>query len=142
MPLHLHLSHFHRKRHPHGTRKATRSTDAEAGRNIPPATLGDEFNDSNSPETVKTNRLLPIFSGIMIPFSIMLSIPSLIGHWYIRTENNVTTENRPNSRLLDVALAFSMACAVLASAFLVIRFAERSVKHMTLASIAFLTLHG
>ena len=146
MPLHLHLPHFHRKRHPHGSRKATRSADAEAGRNIHPATLvqrmGDEFNDSNTTEAVKTNRLLPIFSGIMIPFSIMLSIPSLIGHWYIRTENNVTTENRPNSRLLDVALAFSMACAVLASAFLVIRFAERCVKHMTLASIAFLTLHG
>ena len=78
----------------------------------------------------------------MIPFSIMLSIPSLTGHWYIRTENNVTTEIRPNPPLLDAALGFGMACAVLASAFLLIRFAERSVKYMTLASIAFLTLHG
>jgi hypothetical protein len=78
----------------------------------------------------------------MIPFSIMLSIPSLTGHWYIRTENNITTEIHPNPLLLDVGLAFSMACAVLASAFLVVRFAERCVKYMTLASIAFLTLHG
>jgi hypothetical protein len=77
----------------------------------------------------------------MIPFSIMLSIPSLTGHWYIRTEGDITTEIRPNPTLLDVAMGFSMACGGLASAFLVLRFAERCVKWTTLASIAFLTLH-
>ena len=100
-----------------------------------------DFQSSGS-EGVKTYRLLPIFPGLLAPFSIMLSIPSLTGQWYIRTEKNVTTEIRPNPLLLDVALGFSMACAVLASAFLLLRFAERCVKHMTLASIAFLTFHG
>lgn len=95
-----------------------------------------------SAEKIKTYRTLPIFSGIMIPFSIMLSIPSMVGHWYIRTENNVTTEIRPNPVLLDVGIGLSMACAFLANAFLIVRFAERGVKPMTLASIAFLTLHG
>jgi hypothetical protein len=108
--------------------------------------MDDVINDSSEynfrPEELKTYRLMPIFSGIMVPFSIMLAIPSFTGHWYVRTEDNVTTEIRANSVLLDIALAFSMACAVLANVFLVIRFAERCVKQMTLAAIAFLTLHG
>ena len=95
-----------------------------------------------STDKVKTYRILPIFSGIMIPFSIMLSIPSLLGYWSIRTENNVTTEIRHNPVLLGVGIGFSMACACLANAFLVVRFAERGIKLMTLASIAFLTLQS
>ena len=78
----------------------------------------------------------------MISFSI---IPSLTDDWYIRTENDLTAEIRPNLKpVLNVAqaLAFSMACVVLASAFLVVRFSERCVQKMTLASIGFLTLHG
>ena len=54
----------------------------------------------------------------------------------------MTTEIRPNPVLLDVGIAFSMAFAFLANAFLVVRFAERGIKLMTLASIVFLTLHG
>jgi len=152
MPLHLNLPHFHihHRRHPHRARRTPRFTRTGRRHTVFVQPEDDEINDSgaydiqqpDTPEIVKTYRLLPIFSGVMIPFSIMLSIPSLTGHWYIRTENNVTIESRPNTLLLDVALGFSMACAVLASAFLVIRFAERCVKHMTLASIAFLTLHG
>ncbi|KAF8191131.1 tandem pore domain K+ channel [Pholiota molesta] len=87
-------------------------------------------------------RNLPIFSGIMIPFSIMLSIPSLTGHWYIRTgPNHETLETRPNPMLLDVAMGFSMACGILANICLVIRFSERRIKLMTVLCIMFLSLH-
>lgn len=88
-------------------------------------------------------RNLPIFSGIMIPFSIMLSIPSLTGHWYIRTgPDHQTLEVRPNPLLLDVAMGFSMACGILANICLVIRFSERRIKLMTDLCIMFLSLHG
>ena len=149
--LHMHLPHFH-LHHPRRRQHKSRE-DVENGRNITAPTLvrpmDDVINDPGTfdpafdrSDTAKTYRMLPIFSGLMIPFSIMLSIPSLTGHWYIRTEDNITTEIRPNPIVLDVAMGFSMACGVLASAFLVVRFAERCVKLMTLASIGFLTLHG
>ena len=137
---HLHLPHFHLCR--------CQRTSGEGVENgiTAPTLVDDVTNDPGTleptPDPAKTYRILPIFSGLMIPFSIMLSIPSLTGQWYIRTEDNVTTEIRPNPILLNVAMGFSMACAVLANAFLVIRFAERSVKLMTLASIGFLTLQG
>ena len=90
-----------------------------------------------------TYRTLPIFSGIMIPFSIMLSIPGLTGHWYVRTgDDNAVLESRPNPLLLDLATGLSVGCGVLACASLVVRFAERRIRLMTLLSIAFLTLHG
>ncbi|KDR68339.1 hypothetical protein GALMADRAFT_256966 [Galerina marginata CBS 339.88] len=93
-------------------------------------------------DSTRTYRLLPIFSGIMIPFSIMLSIPSLTGHWYIRTgDNNVLLETRPNPPLLDAAMGLSMGCGVLASTCLVIRFAERKIKLTTMLCIIFLSLH-
>ena len=79
----------------------------------------------------------------MIPFAVMLSIPSLTGHWYVRTgEDNELLQVRPLPPLLDSAMSLSMACGVLASTCLVIRFAERKIKLMTLLSIIFLTLHG
>ena len=88
-------------------------------------------------------RGLPIISGILIPFSILLSIPSLTDRWYIRTDaNNVTLETRPNSLLLNLGTGFSMACGVLANICLIIRFAERKVLMMTWLCILFLTLHG
>jgi len=90
-----------------------------------------------------TYRTLPIFSGIMIPFSIMLSIPGLTGHWYVRTgDDNAVLESRPNPLLLDLATGLSVGCGVLACASLVVRFAERRIRLMTLLSITFLTLHG
>lgn len=109
----------------------------------------NDINESHISEPVaegvdksKTHRMLPIFSGMLIPFSIILSIPSLVGHWYIRTENNVATDFLPNPILLVVAIWFSMACVVLANVFLVVRFAERGVKPMTVFSIALLSFHG
>jgi len=107
-----------------------------------PDTNCDSAEDADSDAT-RTYRILPIFSGIMIPFSIMLSIPSLTGHWYVRTgENHALLEARPNPILLDVFMGLSMGCGVLASACLVVRFAERMIKRMTFMCILFLTLHG
>ncbi|KAF8906788.1 hypothetical protein CPB84DRAFT_1959857 [Gymnopilus junonius] len=75
-------------------------------------------------DSTRSYRLLPIFSGIVIPFSVMLSIPSLTGPWYVRTgENNVLLETRPNPPLLNAAMALSM------------------VKLMTMLCVIFLTLH-
>ena len=90
-----------------------------------------------------TYRFLPIISGILIPFSILLSLPSLTDPWYIRTDaNNMTLESRPNSFLLNLGMGFSMACSVLANICLILRFAERKVLGMTWLCILFLTLHG
>ncbi len=88
-------------------------------------------------------RTLPIVSGILIPFSIMLSIPSLTGHWYVRTDDDHSLlEVKQNPLLLDVGMGFSMACGVLANTCLVIRFSERRIKLMTILCIIFLSLHG
>ena len=90
-----------------------------------------------------TYRFLPIISGILIPFSILLSIPSLTDRWYIRTDaNNMTIESRPNSLLLNLGMGFSMACSVLANICIIVRFTERKVLGMTWLCILFLTLHG
>ena len=94
-------------------------------------------------ESSPTYRILPIFSGIVVPFSILLDIPSLSGHWYVRTgPNSETIETRPNPRLLNIAMAVSMACALFACICLVIRFTERAVKAMTILAIISLTVHG
>ncbi|EDR12585.1 tandem pore domain K+ channel [Laccaria bicolor S238N-H82] len=93
-------------------------------------------------ESSPTYRILPIFSGIVVPFSILLDIPSLSGHWYVRTgPNSETIETRPNPRLLNVAMAVSMAFALFACICLVIRFTERAVKLMTILAIISLTAH-
>jgi hypothetical protein len=112
--------------------------------NEPSRTIDTTVNNmQDSDSTARTYRNLPIFSGIMIPFSIMLSIPSLTGHWYVRTgEGHTLLEVRPNPVLLDVAMGLSMGCGILASACLVVRFTERMIKWMTLLCILFLTLHG
>ena len=90
-----------------------------------------------------TYRTLPIISGILIPFSLLLSIPSLTSHWHIRTDSNsVTIETHSDPLLLTLGMGFSMACGVLANICLVIRFAERNVLRMTWLCILFLTLHG
>ncbi|KAF4616570.1 hypothetical protein D9613_008731 [Agrocybe pediades] len=121
VPRHTFLHHLHHHHHPHRPHFTHASDEGE--------------------ET-HTYRILPIFSGIMIPFSIMLSIPSLTGHWYIHTgAHGRLVETRRNPPLLDIAMGFSMACGVLASACLVIRFAERKIKFMTMMCIVFLTLH-
>ncbi|KAJ6572157.1 hypothetical protein B0H19DRAFT_1132741 [Mycena capillaripes] len=90
---------------------------------------------------VPNYRYTPILSGIVIPFSILLEIPGLTEHWYIRTVDNKIVENVPNPMILNVGLGFSMACALAANICLVVRFLEKKVKVMTLGCIIFLTIH-
>ncbi|KAG2132703.1 uncharacterized protein EDB93DRAFT_1255121 [Suillus bovinus] len=86
-------------------------------------------------------RYIPLITGIVVPFSILLEIPGLTGHWYIRTENYNTVQNRANPVLLDIGLAFSMTCAVLANVCIIFRFLEKRVMVMTILCIMFLSIH-
>lgn len=104
--------------------------------------LERETNADEKSEHQATYRWLPIFSGIVIPFSILLEIPGLTEHWYIVTENNQTIETRKNSALLDAGMSVSMACAIIANIAIVFRFLERKVRTSTLIAIATLTIHG
>lgn len=87
-------------------------------------------------------RIIPIISGVIIPFSILLELPGLTEHWYIRTEDNKVVEHRPNPLILDVGLGFSVACALIANVCLIMRFLEKRVKTMTILCATFLTVHG
>ena len=91
---------------------------------------------------VPNYRWTPIISDIVIPFSILLEIPGLTEHWYIRTEGNKTVQTRTNPVILDIGLGFSVACALVANACLVLRFLEKRVQTVTLSCIVFLTIHG
>ncbi|KAK7059765.1 tandem pore domain k+ channel [Favolaschia claudopus] len=103
--------------------------------------LSTETSERDLDSYIPNYRYTPILSGIIIPFSILLEIPGLTENWYIRTEDNKTVEIQPNPAILDVGLAFSMACALAANICLVIRFLEKRVKLMTLGCIVFLTIH-
>ncbi|KIJ63107.1 hypothetical protein HYDPIDRAFT_29796 [Hydnomerulius pinastri MD-312] len=86
-------------------------------------------------------RYTPIISGVIIPFSILLEIPGLTEHWYIRTDGSTVVDTKPNSVILDVGLALSITCAVLANACLIMRFLEKRVKTMTILCTIFLSIH-
>ena len=98
--------------------------------------------DATLDKFVPNYRWTPILAGVIIPFSILLEIPGLTEHWYIRTEANRIVETKSNSVILDVALAFSMACGLGANICLILRFLEKRVKLVTLLTIFFLTVHG
>ncbi|KAI0747018.1 hypothetical protein C8Q80DRAFT_1220221 [Daedaleopsis nitida] len=100
---------------------------------------GDQLADIDT--FVPNYRWTPILSGIVIPFSILLEIPGLTVRWYIRTEGNTTVETRPNPIVLDVGMAISIACALIANVCLVLRFLEKRVQTVTLLCIVFLTIH-
>lgn len=87
-------------------------------------------------------RILPIISGIIIPFCILLEIPGLTAHWYIRTEGSTIVTTKPNPPLLDAGIALSIFCAVVANLCLVIRFLEKRIKTMTILCTVFLSIHG
>lgn len=102
----------------------------------------DPMQNGDDSSFVPNYRYTPIFSAILIPFSILLEIPGLTTNWYIRTIDNETVERRPNPVILDIGLAISFACAVAANVALIMRFLERNIKFMTLLCVMFLTLHG
>ncbi|KAG6873892.1 hypothetical protein C0995_009671 [Termitomyces sp. Mi166 len=107
--------------------------------------LKDALDPHTSPEDLEAYvphyRYMPIFSGVIIPFSILLEIPGLTEDWYIRTQNHTTVEIRENTTILNIGLGFSIAFAALANICLVIRFMEKRIKMMTILCISFLTIH-
>jgi hypothetical protein len=128
-----------------------------SGESSPPSEKGDEKpgflarlkavifppSDEGKPSLTPNYRLLPIISGLVIPFSILLEIPGLTDNWYIRTNGNVVVETQRNPVLLDVGLAISMFFAVVANVSLICRFLEKGpILVTTLITIASLTLHG
>ncbi|KAK4046230.1 Potassium channel [Microbotryomycetes sp. JL201] len=88
-----------------------------------------------------THRYLPIVSGLLVPFSVLLDIPGLTERWYQRTVGYKVVETKPNPPLLDVGQAVSMFFGVAANAALVMRFLEKRPYQMTWVAIASLTLH-
>ena len=83
-------------------------------------------------------RWTPILSGLLQPFSILLEIPGLTEHWYVSQDGSTYQEN---PAWLDVALAISMLCAVVANIALISRFMERRVYWSTMTTIVALTVH-
>ena len=122
-------------RPPHLPLSRTNSIPTSPG---PLSTPGPTCNTDQS----QTYRILPIIAGILIPLSVLLSIPSLTSRWHVQTDGNVTLEARPRSLRHIVAMSLSLACGVLANICLVLRFAERSIKKMTLICIFLLTTNG
>lgn len=89
------------------------------------------------------HRILPVISGLVIPFSILLEIPGLTDSWYIRTDQNAIVQTLPNPPSLEVLLGISMFFAVVANVSLICRFLEKGpVLATTLITIASLTIHG
>ncbi|KAK8847583.1 hypothetical protein IAR55_005442 [Kwoniella newhampshirensis] len=98
--------------------------------------------DPSDPDYVPPKyRWTPILSGLLQPFSILLEIPGLTEHWYVRTINNVPVVYQSNPVLLDVGLAISMACGIIANIALISRFLERRVFSSTIITIVGLTIH-
>lgn len=94
-------------------------------------------------DTLANYRVLPIISGLVIPFCILLEIPGLTDSWYIRTDGNVVIETKENPPILNAGLGISMFFAVLANVSLITRFLEKGpVLATTLTTIASLTIHG
>lgn len=73
----------------------------------------------------------------------MLEIPGFTSRWYVRTgPDGRPVSYQANPVLLDVALAVSMACAVLANIAIIGRFTERlSPKSSTMAAIIGFCIH-
>ncbi|CCO32745.1 hypothetical protein BN14_06808 [Rhizoctonia solani AG-1 IB] len=103
--------------------------------------LWGEEDEASRGEYIPNFRWTPILSGIIIPFAILLEIPGLTEHWYIRTIGNKTVETQENSKILDAGLGISMGSAVVANAALITRFLERRVRLATFIVIGGLIIH-
>ncbi|KAG8742490.1 hypothetical protein FRC10_001386 [Ceratobasidium sp. 414] len=94
------------------------SKKVSAWRRIKDYLWGQEDEESRG-EYIPNYRWTPILSGVIIPFAILLEIPGLTEHWYIKTEGNKTIETQENPKILDAGLAISMASAVIANIALI-----------------------
>lgn len=113
-------------------------------------------------EFIPNYRWLPILSGVTIPFAILLQIPGLTERWYVsdlqlvfstcysclfksryvRTENNLTIDSRPNPSILLAGNIVAMIAALVANVCLIVRFLEKRVKQMTVTALCLLSVHG
>ena len=101
------------------------------------------FPSHDEDEHPNNHRILPVISGLVIPFSILLEIPGLTDTWYIRTNQNAVIQNLPTPPSLEALLGISMFFAVVANVTLICRFLEKGpVLATTLITIASLTIHG
>ncbi|KAF8651587.1 hypothetical protein AX16_004703 [Volvariella volvacea WC 439] len=105
------------------------------------AAIGRRFAKDKPEDITPTYRSLPTVSGILIPFSVFFGIPGVTNSWYLRIENHQVVQTRPNPPIIEVVLAFSIVCAILANLCLIVRFMERRVKSMTWTCTAFLAVH-
>lgn len=88
-------------------------------------------------------RLLPLVSSIFVPFSILLEVPGLTEHWYIRTdEEHKIVEFEANPMFIQAILGVSLTCAIVTNICLLVRLSEKAVRKMTISCILALTAHG
>lgn len=52
--------------------------------------------------------------------------------WYVKESNGLVVDSQPNTTLLDVALAFSIALGLAANIALIVRFLERRIYASTM----------
>ena len=104
-----------------------------------PVSRGPLSTTGTNRNTDQTYRILPIIAGILMPLSVLLSIPSLTSSWHVRTDGNPSPSN-PLYHIVGMSL--SVACGVLANISIVLRFAERSIKRMTFLCIFLLSMNG
>jgi potassium channel subfamily K len=88
-------------------------------------------------------RWTPILSGLLQPFAILLEIPGLTEHWYVRLDRSTNTPvaYQENPTWLNAALGISVSCAVIANMSLISRFLERKVLASTVTCIVALSIH-
>jgi potassium channel subfamily K len=76
---------------------------------------------------------------------VLLEVPGLTAHWYIKTQGEGAlgpiVDVQPNSPFIDGSTAVSMAFGVLANLALVSRFLEKKPYISTLIAIGSLTAH-
>ncbi|KAG9048489.1 hypothetical protein FS837_012745 [Tulasnella sp. UAMH 9824] len=101
----------------------------------------DPAGDKDSNEFIPNYRYMPILSGVLSPFAIFLEIPGFTEHWYIRTDNHQVVEVRENPAIIMIAMAFSMACGLIANLALIARFLERRIKLNTWLTMIALVIH-
>lgn len=87
-------------------------------------------------------RFLPIISGLLQPFSILLQVPGLTEHCFVRLDDQLNpVAYAPNPILLDVGLYISLSCGVIANLALICRFMERKIYLSTLIAVLSLFVH-
>ncbi|GAA6046700.1 hypothetical protein JCM3770_003123 [Rhodotorula araucariae] len=101
---------------------------------------GDAASASDPLLAKPESRILPIISGLVCPFSVLLDIPGLTSRWYIRTEGTDIVDSQPNPALLDAGQAVGLALGVFANGALIWRFLEHRPRTCTWVAILALSL--